>query len=92
MKLLPFLVCSSFAANGPESCNQCEAIYIEGVGVVAGSIDCFKGSTVEFQLVVLMQKSSRENKNQKFKKNIIRFKSNFILKKKPKKCNFSKKV
>ena len=56
MKLLPFLVCSSFAANGPESCNQCEAIYIEGVGVVAGSIDCFKGSTVEF------------HKNQKFKK------------------------
>ena len=43
MKLLPFLVSSSLAVNKPESCLECEATYVEGIGIIDGSMDCFEG-------------------------------------------------
>ena len=42
MKLFQFLVGSSLAAK-PESCLECEATYVEGIGIIDGSIDCFEG-------------------------------------------------
>ena len=45
MKLLPLFVSSSFSLDVPESCLYCDAFYIEGIGLIEGSMDCFEGKT-----------------------------------------------
>ena len=45
MKLLPLFVSSSLTLDVPESCLYCEAVYIEGIGIIYGSKDCFEGNT-----------------------------------------------
>ena len=43
MKLFQFLVGSSLAVNKPKSCLECEATYVEGIGIIDGSMGCFEG-------------------------------------------------
>ena len=45
MKLLPLFASSSFSLDVPESCLYCDAFYIEGIGLIEGSMDCFEGKT-----------------------------------------------